>query len=38
MSDAVLLLGTRKGLITYRRSDNGSWAYHKTQFLGIPDH
>ncbi len=30
-----LLLGTRKGLITYRE-ENGHWKYQNTQFLGIP--
>lgn len=31
-----MLLGTRKGLITYRKSKSGSWLYDGTQFLGIP--
>lgn len=30
-----LLLGTRKGLITYHR-ENDSWKHHSTHFLGIP--
>lgn len=31
-----LLIGTRKGLITYQKDDNGSWNYTSTDFLGIP--
>ncbi len=35
MSKSLLFLGTRKGLIIYKRSQN-SWDYHSTHFLGIP--
>ena len=32
----TLLLGTRKGLVTYRKNGQGKWTYDKTDFLGIP--
>jgi len=32
----TLLIGTRKGLITYRRNGSGQWAYSDVQFLGVP--
>ena len=31
-----LLIGTRKGLVIYRKDSEGSWKYHQTHFLGIP--
>lgn len=36
MAQNVLLMGTRKGLVTYKQNNNGSWKYSDTQFLGVP--
>lgn len=36
MSQELMLLGTRKGLVIYRKNSYGSWSYDATQFLGIP--
>lgn len=36
MAQNILLLGTRKGLITYRKNVSGNWVYDNAQFLGIP--
>ncbi len=36
MTQEYLLIGTRKGLITYKLSQGSKWKYHDTQFLGIP--
>jgi len=36
MAQQTLLIGTRKGLVTYRKNGSGQWAYDDTQFLGIP--
>ena len=36
MSQNTLLLGTRKGLITYKKNNSGKWIYGDTHFLGIP--
>lgn len=31
-----MLLGTRKGLVTYRKNGKGNWVYNDTQFIGAP--
>ena len=36
MATPTLLLGTRKGLVTYTKNGTGQWTYDQTQFLGIP--
>lgn len=36
MAKDILLIGTRKGLITYRRTDSGQWKYDRIEFIGIP--
>ena len=36
MSQNTLLLGTRKGLVTYKKNGSGNWDYDATHFLGIP--
>jgi photosystem II stability/assembly factor-like uncharacterized protein len=36
MAQNILLLGTRKGLITYKKNASGNWEYDNAQFLGIP--
>lgn len=36
MAHQTLLIGTRKGLVTYRKNGAGQWTYDDTQFLGIP--
>ena len=36
MAKQTLLLGTRKGLVTYTKNGSGQWTYEDTQFLGIP--
>ncbi len=36
MAQNILLLGTRKGLVTYRKNGSGQWNYDRTDFLGIP--
>ncbi len=36
MAEKIMLLGTRKGLVTYRKNAGGKWTYSNTQFLGIP--
>ena len=32
----TLLLGTRKGLVTYKKNGLGQWHYQDSQFIGIP--
>ena len=32
----TLLLGTRKGLVTYKKNGLGQWQYQDSQFIGIP--
>ena len=36
MAKDLLMIGTRKGLITYRKNGSGKWIYDNTEFLGIP--
>lgn len=36
MTQNVMLLGTRKGLIIYQQNGSGKWSYKNTFFLGIP--
>ena len=36
ISKSTILLGTRKGLITFKKNESGHWNYSKTQFPGIP--
>ena len=32
----TLLLGTRKGLVVYKKNGRNKWSYDRTHFLGIP--
>ncbi len=36
MAQNHLLIGTRKGLVTYKKSVSGKWEYDNTSFIGIP--
>jgi hypothetical protein len=36
MPKDLIILGTRKGLITYKRTSNGEWKYTDVSFLGEP--
>ena len=32
----TLILGTRKGLVVYKKNGNGQWRYDRTEFLAVP--
>lgn len=36
MAQELLLLGTRKGLVVFKKNAQGEFTYHKTDFLGVP--
>jgi len=36
MAEIKMLLGTRKGLVTYSKNGHGNWVYENAHFLGIP--
>ncbi len=36
MAKQTLMVGTRKGLVTYTKNPQGKWTYDDCQFLGIP--